>query len=397
MGAKIALGRDFSDADGQPQPQAAPPANIGVGVPNAPPAAPPLPVIVILSHHYFESRYGSNPSILGQKMRVNGVVAPVIAGVLEPGFELYFPPDANVEQAPDYWIANRLAYDAALRNQVSLRVIGRLKPGITLERAQASADAASAAERRVDPIARTAGFHIRLEPMQQHLVAEVRPAILALMGAVIFLLLIACANVANLLLVRASLRERELAVRTALGGSRWRLVRQMLAEALLLAAAGTVLGAWLASVGIQQLHVIAPANLPRLESIRLDPVVLAFTALAGLAAATIFGLVPALRAARPDVMQRAPRQRPHCRPRRRTCAAQQRGRGRSRALLRPAHRIRTHVPQLSRAPAGRSRLRRPRPSHVPIARPRRPESDRSARRPCESCTIVSPRCPASSA
>src|SRR5271155_1481470 len=103
------------------------------------------------------------------------------------------------------------------------------------------------------------------------------------MGAVIFLLLIACSNVANLLLVRASLRERELAVRTALGGSRWRLMRQMLAEALLLSALGTIFGLGLAWAGIHELLVIAPANLPRLDGIRIDPMVAAFAALAGLA------------------------------------------------------------------------------------------------------------------
>ena len=230
------------------------------------------------------------------------VPAPQIVGVLAPRFELLFPPDAALERVPDIWIANRLAYDGANRNNVSLRIVGRLKPGVTLDRAQIAADAYSRHEQSLDKILITADWHVRLVPMQQHLVAEVRPAILALMGAVIFLLLIACSNVANLLLVRASLRERELAVRTALGGSRWRLVRQMLAEALLLSSVGTVLGLALAWIGIHELLVIAPANLPRLDAIQIDPVVVAFTALAGLAAAAIFGVVPALRASRPDVM-----------------------------------------------------------------------------------------------
>jgi putative ABC transport system permease protein len=139
--------------------------------------------------------------------------------------------------------------------------------------------------------------------MQQHLVAEVRPAILALMGAVTFLLLIACANVANLLLVRMSLRERELAVRAALGGSRWRLIRQMLVEALLLAGAGTALGIGLAYAGIHELIAISPGNLPRLDKVAVDPTVLAFSILAGFGSAVIFGLAPALRASRPDVME----------------------------------------------------------------------------------------------
>jgi putative ABC transport system permease protein len=181
-------------------------------------------------------------------------------------------------------------------------VIGRLRDGATLEQAQAEAEVVATESRKVDTIRQTADFHFRLEPMHKYLVAEVRPAILALTGAVIFLLLIACANVANLLLVQASLRRRELAVRAALGGSWRRLVRQMLVEALLLAGGGALLGLGLAWFGILQLRVIAPANLPRLDSIRLDPVVLAYTALAGLSAAVIFGLPPALQASRPDVM-----------------------------------------------------------------------------------------------
>jgi putative ABC transport system permease protein len=137
--------------------------------------------------------------------------------------------------------------------------------------------------------------------MHAHIVEEVRPALLALMGAVVFLLLIACANVANLLLVRASLRERELAVRTAMGGSRWALVRQTLAEALVIATAGAALGLALAIAGIRELRALAPPTLPRLDAIAIDPVVIAFTAAAALVAAGLFGIVPALRASRPDI------------------------------------------------------------------------------------------------
>ena len=138
--------------------------------------------------------------------------------------------------------------------------------------------------------------------MKQHLVNEVRPTILALMGAVIFLLLIACANVANLMLVRTSSRERELAVRAALGAGWWTLVRQTLVEALVIAAIGTAAGVALAKLGIYYLAVIAPANLPRLNAIEIDGRVLAFSALAGLLSAALFGIVPALRTARPNLM-----------------------------------------------------------------------------------------------
>jgi predicted permease len=295
MGARIRAGRDFNDADGQPQP--APPAGAAAGA--AAPAPARLPGIAILSYDYWQRRFGGSTAIFGQTT----LAGTQIVGVLEPGFELLFPAAANVERAPEMWFANRLRYDVTQRNNVSIRIIGRLKPGATLDRAQAEADLVSAEINKGNSVKNGAGFHIRVEPMGKFLVEEVKPAILALMGAVIFLLLIASANVANLLLVRASLRERELAVRTALGGSSWRLVRQMLAEALLLAAIGTGIGIGLAWAGIHELLAIAPANLPRLNTIAIDPSVLIFSALCGLSAAALFGVVPAIRASRPDVIQ----------------------------------------------------------------------------------------------
>jgi putative ABC transport system permease protein len=137
--------------------------------------------------------------------------------------------------------------------------------------------------------------------MHDDLVRDVRPAIFALMGAVIFVLLIACANVANLLLVRTAARERELAVRAALGSSSWRIVRQLLAESLVLAASGALLGLGLAWAGIRALMALAPANLPRLDTVRIDMTVLGYLSLAALLSATLFGLAPAIRAARPGI------------------------------------------------------------------------------------------------
>jgi predicted permease len=296
VGAGIAFGRDFSDDDGQPQPPA--PA------PGTQPAATPerLPIMAIISYEYFQRQFGSNPAVIGQSLNKGQRFSPRVVGVLAPHFQIYFPPSSDLEAAPDIWLANRLGYDAADRNSVSMRVIGRLQPGVTIGQAQAAADQVAAEARKNFKIENTAGYAIRIEPMRQHLVSEVRPAILALMGAVIFLLLIACANVANLLLVRGSLRERELAIRTAIGASRWDLARQILSEALLLAAIGALGGLGLAWLGIHELLAIAPAHLPRLDTIRIDSTVLVFTVILSLIAAAIFGLAPAWRAARPDVM-----------------------------------------------------------------------------------------------
>ena len=296
VGARLAFGRDFSDDDGQPQPP--PPA------PGAQSATPPqrLPIMAILSYEYFQRQFGSNPDVIGQSLNKGKPFSPRIVGVLAPHFQIFFPPSSDLQAAPDIWLANRLGYDAADRNGVSMRVIGRLQPGVTIGRAQAAADQVAAEARKNFKIENTAGYAIRVEPMRQHLVSEVRPVILALMGSVIFLLLIACANVANLLLVRASLRERELAIRSAIGASRWDLARQILSESLLLATIGALGGLGIAWVGIHELLAIAPAHLPRLDTIRIDAAVLIFTIISSLVAAAIFGLAPAWRAARPDVM-----------------------------------------------------------------------------------------------
>jgi putative ABC transport system permease protein len=303
MGGSIVVGRDFQESDGVAQ-QAPPPAPGGNGQP-APNAAPPPPNMVILSNDYFQQRFGGDRSVVGKPLPVAAAFGPppIIVGVLAPGFELLFPPKANLEQFPSVWIAARIPYDVASRNNVQWRVIGRLKSGVSMTQAQAEVESVAQKIRQENIISRTAGQYFQLVPMKQHLVDEVRPAILALMGAVIFLLLIACANVANLMLVRASQRERELAVRAALGAGWWQLVRQTLAEAFVIAALGTLIGVGLAYLGIRQLLAIAPENLPRLNAVGIDTQVLAFSILAGLLSALLFGVVPALRTAKPNLME----------------------------------------------------------------------------------------------
>jgi putative ABC transport system permease protein len=302
MGGRIVAGRDFQGSDGaaQPPPPAAPAGNAPAN--NAGP--PPLPNMVILSNEYFQNRFGGDVSVIGKPLPVAAAAGPppIIIGVLAPGFELLFPPKANLEQFPSLWFAARIPYDVANRNNVQWRAIGRLRPGISIGQGQAEVETVTQKIREENAIAKTAGQYFQLVPMKQHLVDEVRPALLALMGAVIFLLLIACANVANLMLVRAASRERELAVRAALGAGWWALVRQTLAEALLIATLGTLLGVGLAYLGIHQLLAIAPENLPRLNAVRIDLQVLGFSILAGLLSAVLFGVIPAVRTAKPNLM-----------------------------------------------------------------------------------------------
>jgi putative ABC transport system permease protein len=300
MGGRIVAGRDFQDSDGTPQ--APPPAAGNAPANNA--APPPLPNMVILSNEYFQKRFGGDASVIGKPLTVAaaGGPPPIIVGVLATGFELLFPPKANLEQFPSVWFAARIPYDVANRNNVQWRAIGRLKPGVSIGQGQAEVENIAQKIRDENPISKTAGKYFQLVAMKQHLVDEVRPAILTLMGAVIFLLLIACANVANLMLVRAASRERELAVRAALGAGWWTLVRQTFAEALVIAALGTLLGVGLAYLGIDQLLAIAPENLPRLNAVGIDLQVLGFSILAGLLSAVIFGIIPAIRTARPNLI-----------------------------------------------------------------------------------------------
>jgi putative ABC transport system permease protein len=294
LGARVALGADFTDADGTPltPPQPAPGA--------AP--APPPPPRAILSHQFWQRQFGGKPEIVGTVVTVGDNIRFDVIGILEPGFELLFPPGINIERLPDVWTPLRVNFAEGSRINVFLRVIGRLKPGVSIEAAQGEVDAVAADLRSKFPLKETAGVNFRLEPMHEDLVADVRPAILALMGAVSFVLLIACANVANLLLVRAAVRERELAVRTALGSTRGRLIRQLLTESVLLAVAAAAAGVGLAWLGVRLLLILRPGNLPRLEHVDIDPAVIAFAIAAALISAVIFGLVPAIRASRPDVM-----------------------------------------------------------------------------------------------
>jgi predicted permease len=300
LGMKVLHGRDFTEADGTPAPE---PPRPGPGQPPAPQAAagpPPPPLMVILNHGFWQRRFGGDPKVVGKSFDAGGQVATIV-GVLPPGFEILFPPNTNIEPNPDMLVVFRINFETASRLNVFMRLIGKLKPGATVAEANQDVERIAAKLRDELPIMKAADTHYRVEQMHDDLVKDVRPAIFALMGAVTFVLLIACANVANLLLVRAAARERELAIRAALGSSPWRIVKQLLAESLVLSIFGAILGLGLAYAGIKLLILIAPANLPRLEHVSIDPIVLGFATLAAIVAAVTFGLIPSLRASRPDL------------------------------------------------------------------------------------------------
>src|SRR4029077_17896282 len=147
------FGRDFSQEDGIPQPPA-PPAGVQ--------GPAPMPSIAILSYEYFQRRYGGNTRVLGHNMLATGHPGPVIVGVLAPDFHLYFPPEANVETAPDIWIADRLDYDATSRKEFTMRPVGRLKDGVSLKRAQTAADNVAAEARKNFSLWQARGFHIEI-------------------------------------------------------------------------------------------------------------------------------------------------------------------------------------------------------------------------------------------
>jgi predicted permease len=287
MGARIAYGRDFAETDAVPQP-------------NQPEELLPIGSVAILSDAYWRRRYGGDAGVLGHEMVSAGQRGPIIVGVLERNFKLMFPSSAPTDEAPDAWIANNIGYDSAKRNFVGLRIVGRLAKGVSLERAQTQVDAVAAEQRRRIPWYE--GLSIRLEPMHRYLVKEVRGTILALMGSTILLLLIACGNVTNLMLVRASLRQRELAVRIALGGSRLRVTRLIAAEVFVLSMLGVLFGVGLAWLGVHEILAIMPQNMPRQETIRIDWRVLVFAAIVGFAVFLASGLLLALATAGGNLM-----------------------------------------------------------------------------------------------
>ena len=262
------------------------------GFPNAAP-------VVLLAHGLWQERFGGDPGIVGRSIVLDGQSTQVV-GVLPASLELLLPREAGLPKRLDAWRPFTFDFHTLPRFRW-MRGVVRLRPGVTLEQAQQATDRLTQELISEFPAYKQQPFRFLVRPLHADLVSSVRRPVLVLFGAVGFVLLIACGNVANLLLARAAEREHELGARAALGASRARLVRQLLTEGLLMAAAGAALGILIAEGLIAVLVRLAPADLPRFDAVGLDARVLAFTLGASLLTVVVFALVPALQTSQVDL------------------------------------------------------------------------------------------------
>ena len=258
--------------------------------------------VALVSDGFFRTHFGGDASVLGAKVTLNDIVYAVV-GVLPPGFYLPATREGQNQSKPEIWVP----YDSTASanpvefNRRKLQVFGRLRDGVSLEQARAEMNAVAARMTEEDAT-QNAGFSANVYPLYAEDVGhDQRRNLLVLLAAVGFVLLIAVANVANLMLTRAASRGREMGIRKALGANRARLITQLLAESLLLSAAGAAVGLAIAHYGIKALVALQPAGINRPQEIHLGLPVLLFTMLVSVGAALLFGIIPALQAARADV------------------------------------------------------------------------------------------------